>query len=403
MAAIIPFTTQEKTAHNSHKFAFTLNPKNYGYWKAMIEPFLIANNLFGYIDGTIPCPQEKVTTENATTDNPSYRGWIANDAHVRMILVSTVSEASFQHVQGTTSRDIWLALERAYAPSTSSHEFTLKTQLLKIAMKGDEKPIDYLSRAQEYATALANIGEPMKDKDLVMLTIAGLREEYNGLKSNLLARSPPVAFNELHGLLSDHDYMLNRLNTVSVTANLSSQLLAAAATAPVTPPAGLESIQQQLKTLQLMAAQIGYQLHPAAQTQQAATASVSQPQAYLSPRSNNNNRNNRGNRGNYRGNTRSNRGREQQGTRQFSWASTQNMVYGHCNRCGIGHIPSQCPNQSSNGRAQANYAASDVGSYSTWNPDTGANHHGTPDLSSLDNSEAYYGRVYTSYPPQGSK
>ncbi|KAI3772255.1 hypothetical protein L6452_03437 [Arctium lappa] len=40
---------------------------------------------------------------------------------------------------------------------------------------------------------------------------------------------------------------------------------------------------------------------------------------------------------------------------------------------------------------------------STWKPDTGANHHATPDLSSLDNSEAYFGRVYTHYPPNGTQ
>lgn len=55
-------------------------------------------------------------------------------------------------------------------------------------MKGDETPLKYLSRAMKYASALANVGEPMNDKDLVMLTISGLRDEYNGLKSNLLAR-----------------------------------------------------------------------------------------------------------------------------------------------------------------------------------------------------------------------
>ncbi|KAI3817780.1 hypothetical protein L1987_11578 [Smallanthus sonchifolius] len=86
---------------------------------------------------------------------------------------------SLLQTTGTTSRDLWLSLERAYAPNTASREYTLKTQLLRITMKGDETPLTYLSRVTEYATALANIGEPMKDKDLVMLTFSSLREEYN--------------------------------------------------------------------------------------------------------------------------------------------------------------------------------------------------------------------------------
>ena len=135
-----------------------------------------------------------------------------------MIIISTISESSFQHVQGTTSRDLWLHLERVYALNNSSREYTLKTKLLKLAMKGNETPITYLARAQGYATTLANIVEHVKDKDLVLFVIFGLREEYNGLKSTLLSRHPPITFIELYALLSDHDYMINK-NLVDVPAS----------------------------------------------------------------------------------------------------------------------------------------------------------------------------------------
>ncbi|GKC46187.1 hypothetical protein Tco_1063909 [Tanacetum coccineum] len=72
---------------------------------------------------------------------------------------------------GTTSRDLWLSLEKAYAPHSTSREYTLKTQLLRIEMHGDETPDAYLNRAQEYVDTLAVIGEPVKDKDLVMLAV----------------------------------------------------------------------------------------------------------------------------------------------------------------------------------------------------------------------------------------
>lgn len=115
----------------------------------MIQPFLVTNNLFGYVDGLIPCPpitiisstssgKQAAAVVSSSTPNPNYPIWVSNDAHVRMLILSTISEASFQHVHGTTSRDLWLSLERAYAPHTSSREYILKTQLLKIAMKPDE-------------------------------------------------------------------------------------------------------------------------------------------------------------------------------------------------------------------------------------------------------------------------
>ena len=139
----------------------------------MVQPFLVTNNLFGYIDGTIPCPSKHLPSTTTSTDpkittdptnNPNYPIWISNDTHVRMLIISTISEASFWHVLGETSRDLWFALERAYAPHITSREYTLKTQLLNIQMKGDETTEAYLNCAQEYADALTAIGEPVKDR-----------------------------------------------------------------------------------------------------------------------------------------------------------------------------------------------------------------------------------------------
>nr|GEX48904.1 retrotransposon protein, putative, Ty1-copia subclass [Tanacetum cinerariifolium] len=127
-----------------------------------------------------------------------------------MLIISTISKAFFRHVQGITFRDLWLSLEKAYTPHSISREYTHKTQLLRIEMHGDETPDAYLNRAQEYADALATIGEPVKDKDLVMLAVSCIRKEYNGLKITITARQSPSAFSELHVLLSDHDYMLEK-------------------------------------------------------------------------------------------------------------------------------------------------------------------------------------------------
>ncbi|KAD4586434.1 hypothetical protein E3N88_24035 [Mikania micrantha] len=247
MALLASFSQVDKTTHNSHKFGFKLSPTNYGYRKAMIEPFLITNNLFGYIDGTIPCPPATIPTVSPSDKdvvppsqlNPNFTTWLSNDAHVR----------------NSTSRDLWLSLERAYAPHTASREYTLKGQLLRIEMKADETASAYLTRAQEYATALANIGEPMKDKDIVMVVVAGLRDEYNSLKSTILSRQHPTAFTELHGLLADHDYMMRK----SLPSVPTTQAFMAASNSPMngavasasSQPATVQDIQQLLGQLGL--------------------------------------------------------------------------------------------------------------------------------------------------------
>ncbi|GJW36623.1 nucleotide-binding alpha-beta plait domain-containing protein [Tanacetum coccineum] len=212
----------------------------------MIEPFIITNNLMGYVDDSIPCPSKTLSvTDGATVpkENPNYPIWVSNDAHVRVLIISTISKAFFRHVQGTTYRDLWLSLEKAYAPHSTSREYALKTQLLIIEMHGDETPDAYLNRAQEYDDALAAIGEPVKDKDLVMLAVSGLREEYNGLKTTITAHQSPTTFSELHALLSDRDYMLEKTRTPALSITSSF-----AANYAVGSPSMLEARQPQLNT-----------------------------------------------------------------------------------------------------------------------------------------------------------
>nr|GEV16296.1 hypothetical protein [Tanacetum cinerariifolium] len=252
MAMILAFITVDKTAHNSRKFAFTLSPINCGYWKTMIEPFLITNNLIDYVDGSIPCPSKTLSVTNG---------------------VSVPKE-----------------------------------------------------------TLIIQFGSPRTPTSL-------FHEEYNGLKTTITSHQSPTAFSELHALLSDHDYMLGKTRTPIASYGL---------------------------------------------------------QAFYGARPSNNNRsnnnNNHGNRNNSHGNN--NKGRDN--GHQFDWASTQNTVYGTCNRCGIGHIPSQCPNRDPSTiltRPSANFAnirAQSSNASANWHLDTKANSHVTPDLEAMDNLESIF-------------
>nr|GEU91469.1 ribonuclease H-like domain-containing protein [Tanacetum cinerariifolium] len=219
MAMISDFTTVDRMAHNSRKFAFTLSPTNYGYWKTMIEPFPITNNLMGYVDGLIPCLSKTLSvTDGATVpkENPNYPIWVSNDAH------------------------------------------NLKTQLLRIEMHSDETPDAYLNHAQEYADTLVAIDEPVKNKDLVMLYVSGLREEYNGLKTTITSRQSPTVFSELHALLSDHDYMLvkTRAPASLITSSFAANYAVGSPSMPEARQAQLSELTAQLSALEFQVSPI---------------------------------------------------------------------------------------------------------------------------------------------------
>ncbi|GJT90237.1 hypothetical protein Tco_1079082 [Tanacetum coccineum] len=115
-------------------------------------------------------------------------------------------------------------------------------------MHDDETPDAYLNRAQEYVDALAAIGEPVKDKDLVMLDVSGLREEYNGLKTIITSCQSPTAFIELHALLSDHDYMLGktRAPAPSITSSFAANYALGSPSMPEARQAQLTNFTTQL-------------------------------------------------------------------------------------------------------------------------------------------------------------
>ncbi|GJY47497.1 hypothetical protein Tco_0436560 [Tanacetum coccineum] len=258
---------------------------------AMISAFITVDKMAHnscYVDGSIPCPSKTLSVTDGATipkENPNYPIWFSKDAHV-------------------------------YAPHSTSREYTLKTQLLRIEMHGDETP-------DAYSNCLC--------------------DEYNGFKTTITARQSPTAFSELHALLNDHDYILEK--TRAPAPSITSSFVANYA---VGSPSMPEARQAQLSELTAQLSSLGFQVSPIA---------PSGPQDFYGARPSynkrNNNNNNRGNRNNSHGN---NNNRGHGNGRQFDWASTQNIVYGTCNRC-----------------------------------DNGANSHVTPDLEAMDNSKAYYG------------
>ncbi|GKC22006.1 nucleotide-binding alpha-beta plait domain-containing protein, partial [Tanacetum coccineum] len=166
-------------------------------------------------------------------------------------------------------------------------------------MHGDETPNAYLNRAQEYADALAVIGEPIKDKYLVMPVVLGLREEYNGLKTTITASQSPTAFSELHALLSDHDYMLGKTRVPDPSITPSFAAIYALGSPSMTEPR-----QAQLSELVAQLSALGFQVLP---------ITPFGPQAFYGARSNNNNNNNNRSNNNNRGNCNNSRGNNNQG------------------------------------------------------------------------------------------
>ncbi|GJT42763.1 nucleotide-binding alpha-beta plait domain-containing protein [Tanacetum coccineum] len=81
-----------------------------------------------------------------------------------------------------------------------------------------------------------------------MLSVSGLREEYNSLKTAITARQSPTAFSELHALLSDHDYMLGKTRAPApyITSSFAANYAVGSPSMPESRQAQLSELTAQL-------------------------------------------------------------------------------------------------------------------------------------------------------------
>ncbi|GJS33095.1 putative RNA-directed DNA polymerase, partial [Tanacetum coccineum] len=127
--------------------------------------------------------------------DPKYaeKTWKVLEHAIHEIYNRNASGLSFEELYRVIHPENYgLLLNAGLCPSqlTDSREYTLKSQLLRLKMDPDETSSAYLLPARQYADALANIGEPFKEKDLVTLVVTGLRDEYDGFKSQIVAAAP---------------------------------------------------------------------------------------------------------------------------------------------------------------------------------------------------------------------
>ena len=73
-----------------------LTRDNYPIWLPQIGPHLKGGNVYGYVDGSIPCPPEFIETTKdfviTKTTNPAYQTWQMQDQIILGTINSAISE-----------------------------------------------------------------------------------------------------------------------------------------------------------------------------------------------------------------------------------------------------------------------------------------------------------------------
>lgn len=196
-----------------------LDPTNFIIWRKQIQSILQATYLFGYLDGTIACPSPIIEDQNGKDIvNTEFMQWKIIDSHLLSSVTATLTTPVFSLVLDlSSSREVWLALEKRFITLSRSHIHQLKDRLSNVSnvSKGSRSMEDYLKQIKEISDQLAIASCPIQDEDLVFHILHGLPSSYDAFNTSIRTRSESITVDELTSLLCSESIHMNSHTKVS--------------------------------------------------------------------------------------------------------------------------------------------------------------------------------------------
>ena len=113
-----------------------------------------------------------------------------------------------------SSAELWYVLENLYSQQTIDKSFQLKQQL-RFIKKDSLSVNDYVLKIKTIGHALAAIGEPISDKDLLLAILSGLDSDYETVFSLVTNQMDDINLEKIQYLLFMHEKRLSVKNSSS--------------------------------------------------------------------------------------------------------------------------------------------------------------------------------------------
>ncbi|EEC76771.1 hypothetical protein OsI_14858 [Oryza sativa Indica Group] len=166
--------------------------------------------------------------------------WVQMDCVVLGWLFGTISADLLQDVLSTdtTARVVWLGLEHQFLGNSEQRAQNLTTAFHTF-QQGDLTVDEYCRKMKAFADDLGDVGEPVRDRTLVLNTLNGLSEKFHNLGSLVPMQRPFPTFVEFRSMLRLEELSKSPRSTSSSAVFSPTQPAAMAARAPTrrtTPP-----------------------------------------------------------------------------------------------------------------------------------------------------------------------
>ncbi|XP_062011675.1 uncharacterized protein LOC133728301 isoform X2 [Rosa rugosa] len=168
-----------------------------------MESFLRGQNLFGFVDGSTPCPAQFVLASDGSTNTISveYISWKTQDQSIVNMIGQTLSVVAMTCAVGSKSaQDLWTRLKLKFADANKQNILQLKSNLQNVK-KGTDDIETYLDKIKAAKDALETVGVSIDDEDIVVTVLNGLPSEFAAIKTVIRAQFTCASLSQLKTLL----------------------------------------------------------------------------------------------------------------------------------------------------------------------------------------------------------
>ncbi|XP_052152525.1 uncharacterized protein LOC127770757 [Oryza glaberrima] len=185
-----------------------VNAANFTRWRGL---FLVALGKYDLTDHVL-----------SDAHHPANASWLQMDCVALGWLYGTISADLLQEVMAhdATARSVWRALELQFRSNSEQRALNLTVEF-RTFHPGDLSVNDYCRRMKAMADSLADLGDPVTDRGLVLATLNGLSAKFENLKTIITMQCPFPSFADVRSQL-----LLEELSKASRNTNTSTVLLA---------------------------------------------------------------------------------------------------------------------------------------------------------------------------------
>ena len=164
-----------------------LTNNNFSTWKFRVEMVLKARKLWKYVE----------TEAGATVKEKE------EEQEALSQIALTVSDGVIGHIRNAkTARQAWRKICSVFEQKGLSSQVFLLRKLLNVKLDDGESMQSHINKIRELSDQLEAIGDPVRDRQLAIITLCSLPERYNSVVTSLESRPPEdITFDMIAGRL----------------------------------------------------------------------------------------------------------------------------------------------------------------------------------------------------------